>query len=80
MLTQSDINEIKQVVKEEIDEKTRLLPTKEEFFSKMDEVMGELKASRESIDLHTGLHEDIDDQIDNHDMRLKKLEKIPAVA
>ncbi len=35
-------------------EKLRFLPTKEEFFTKMDEVMGELKAMREAFDLHTG--------------------------
>lgn len=76
MLTQGDIK----VIEEIVDVKTKLLPTREEFFSKMDEVMGELKATREAIDLHAGQHEDIHDELDNHDKRLKKLEKLPAVA
>lgn len=42
-LTQRDLEEIEKVVDERIDERTRNLPTKGEFFTKMDEVMGELK-------------------------------------
>jgi hypothetical protein len=78
MLTQNDIKVIEEIVEDKIGDKTKLLPTKEEFFSKMDEVMGELKATREAVDLHAGQHENIDDELDNHDKRLKKLEKLSA--
>ncbi len=46
MLTQQDIAEIEKLLKDTLDEKTKLLPTKEEFFKKMDELMGEVKAMR----------------------------------
>lgn len=47
MLTQTDFDEIEKIVDEKIGQKTKLLPTKDEFFEKMDEVMGELKGIRE---------------------------------
>ena len=53
-MTRDELKAIKDLFKQqreeilsEIDTKISLLPTKEEFFSKMDEVMGELKANRE---------------------------------
>jgi len=75
MLTQNDVKVIEEIVEEKISAKTKLLPTKEEFFSNMDEVMGELKNTRESLDLHTGQHADIHDQIDTHETRIETLEK-----
>jgi len=46
MLTQTDLDQIEKIVEETVEEKigekTNLLPTKDEFFEKMDEVMGEL--------------------------------------
>ena len=45
-LTMTDLDEIGKVVDERIEEKIRNLPTKDEFFGKMDEVVGELKAIR----------------------------------
>ena len=68
-LTQRDLDEIESVVDEKIDEQTRLLPTKDEFFGKMDEVMGELKAIRENQDVvNNKVYED-------HENRLSKIEK-----
>jgi len=40
------------------------LPTKDEFYSKMDEVIGELKDIREEQTLHAQQHSDIDDSIE----------------
>ena len=37
-LTQKDFDQIEKVLDEKLDEKLKILPTKEEFFSKMDEV------------------------------------------
>lgn len=42
-LTQHDLDQIEELTREIIKEEIKNLPTKEEFFSKMDEVMGELK-------------------------------------
>ena len=42
-LTIKDFDEIEKMVDEKIEEKTKNLHTKDEFFTKMDEIMGELK-------------------------------------
>ncbi len=46
-LTQKDLDEIESLVKDTVEEKIKHLPTKDDFYGKMDEVMGELKAIRE---------------------------------
>ena len=43
------------------------LPTKDEFYTKMDEVRGELKAMREEVAIQTH-------QVADHDDRLEKIE------
>ena len=48
MLIQSDFDQIKRLVGDKLQERTRNLPTKNDFFTKMDEVMLELKAIREN--------------------------------
>jgi len=52
MLTQKDIDVIEKFVDERVEDKIKNLPTKDEFFGKMDEVMGELKAIREESTVH----------------------------
>ena len=68
MLTAQDLDEIEKVVDEKIDENTRNLPTKDEFFGKMDEVMGELKAIREEQPLQSH-------RLSNHEDRISVIEK-----
>mgnify|MGYP001562307096 CR=1 FL=1 len=84
MLTQRDLHQIEELVDkkldEKLDEKLKYLPTTEEFFSKMDEVMGEVKATREAFELHAGQHSDINDTLEDHEERLKKFEKRQVVA
>lgn len=75
MLTQKDIEEIKSIVREEIVQKTRLLPTRDEFFTKMDEVMGELKAIREEHAIQSDILSGHTDQIEEHEERIAHLEK-----
>jgi hypothetical protein len=67
-LTINDLDEIEKVVEEEIEEKVSNLPTKDEFFTKMDEVMGELKAIREEQPLQSN-------RLSNHEDRLEKIEE-----
>jgi len=43
MLKQKDFDEIREVIREE----TKHLPSKDDFYGKMDELMGEIKAVRE---------------------------------
>ncbi len=84
MLTLKDLLQIEKIVEDKLDEKLderlKFLPTKEEFFSRMDKLMGELKAMREAFDLHTGQHRDINDAVENHGTRIKILEKRVGVA
>lgn len=69
MLTQKDLDEIEEIVEEKIEEKISLLPSKNEFFGKMDEIMGELKTIRESQDIIT--HKVYED----HENRITHIEK-----
>jgi predicted nuclease with TOPRIM domain len=52
---------------ERLDEKLSHLPTKDEFYTKMDEVMGELKTIREEQTL-------ISHKVSNHEDRIEKIE------
>ncbi len=67
-LTQKDFDQIEEIIGEKLDEKIKLLPSKDEFFQKMDEVMGELKTTREEQVI-------IGHQTDNHEKRINALEK-----
>lgn len=77
MFTKKDFDKfeelIKQVIDEELDKKIpnyiKYLPTKDEFFDRMDKLMSEVKAMRESQEIHAGSHTDITD-------RLEKLEQV----
>ena len=74
LLTMQDLDAIEKVVGEQIEERTKNLPTKDEFFNKMDEVVGELKTTREE---HAVLSNRV---YDNHQPRIgKKLNIEPAV-
>lgn len=74
MLTQHDINEIDKLISEKLDEKTRLLPTKDDFFGKMDEVMGELKAIREEHALQGDIVSNHTDQLEKQEEQIKHLQ------
>lgn len=60
------VDEIRKIVQEEI----KFLPTKEEFFSRMDKLSGEIKATREEQVLHAEQHGKINDRLDKHDKHL----------
>lgn len=83
MLTQRDLNEIERILdarlEDKLTEKLKGLPTRDEFYQKMDEVMGELKTLREEQTLTTYRNTEQDQQLENHEKRLKKLE-VPATA
>ena len=72
VLTKRDLDEIEGIVEEKIDEKTKNLPTKDEFYEKMDEVIGELKAMREE-------HTVLSSQVSDHEDRITKLEESTSV-
>lgn len=49
MLTQKDLDEIERIIDEKLDQKIKFLPTKDEFYTKMDELMGEVQDMREGL-------------------------------
>lgn len=49
MLTQKDLDELEQLIKDIVREEIKHLPSKNDFYNKMDELMGELKAIREGL-------------------------------
>lgn len=70
-LTIHDLDEIEKVVDKKIEERTKNLPTKEEFFDREDKIMGELKVVREEITILSGLNR----KVNNHEDRIGKVEK-----
>lgn len=77
-LTDKDIQAIKDVVKVAVNEAVddcglvtkedlKYLPTKDEFYGKMDEVMNELKTIREETTIRNN-------RIDNQEVRIAKIE------
>ena len=66
-LTQKDLDDIEQIVDERIEEKVKNLPTKDEFYNKMDEVIGELKTIREESLV-------LSHQVSNHEDRITRIE------
>jgi len=79
MLTLDDLLKIEKVVDEKLDEKFdekfKLLPSKEDFFSRMDELSGQLKKVSDTQELHQGQHDDVTDHLEKHTQRLQRLEK-----
>jgi len=66
-LNQKDLDQIEKLTREIVKEEIKNLPTKEEFFSKMDEVMGELKDMREEETI-------LSSQVSDHETRIQNLE------
>ena len=83
MLTQKDIELLKKVFAtkddlEQIKNEFKFIPNKEEFFSKMDELMIELKASREENEISNHRQSEHTDQLEDHEVRITKLESSTA--
>ena len=51
------------------------LPTKNEFFTRMDKLSGQLLKVEQSLTLHDGQHAEIHDHEEQADERLKTIEK-----
>lgn len=67
-------DEVRTIVKEELDAKIKNLPTKDEFFTRMDKLSGEYKKIDEAEILHTGTVSEHTDTLENHDQRITALE------
>ena len=67
MLTQDDHQEIRKIVKEELDEKIEFLPSKAHFDKRMDELTREVQTVRDEQTLHQGQHDEITDHLERLD-------------
>lgn len=80
MLNQRDLNEIQHLTREEIKKETKFLPSKDDFYTMMDKIMFEIKAIHEEIELVIGRNRDTNDTLENHEVRIKKLEQTSNLA
>ena len=68
-------SKLEEKLEEKLNEKLKYFPSKEQFYEKMDQLMGEIKAMREEQELHAGQHTEINDRLEEHEAQLKKLAK-----
>jgi len=59
-------DEVRQIFKEE----TKHLPSKDDFYTRMDKLSGEIQKVRDEQDLHAGQHRTINDRFDTIEKRL----------
>jgi len=64
MLAQTDLDEIEKIVDEKISEKTRNLPTKDEFFEETLKVLKKLDNLQEAMDIVSARQSTHSDQIE----------------
>jgi|WetSurMetagenome_2_1015567.scaffolds.fasta_scaffold425974_1 hypothetical protein len=78
--------DVDKIVEKKLDEKIKLLPTKDEFFARMDKLSGEYKKIDEAETLLDGQLSDHNDALEKHEARIKALESrhgskpIPPIA
>lgn len=73
MLTIKDFLKLQKMISNALDEKLkqfyedhiRHLPTKDEYFTRMDDIAGRLKKIDETQELHQGQHDVINDRLDH---------------
>lgn len=69
MLTQKDLDEVEKVVEEKVGEKTKNLPTKDEFYEQTLKILKKLDDLEESMDI-------VSSRQSEHSDKLEVLEKI----
>ncbi|PJC76124.1 hypothetical protein CO010_03310 [Candidatus Shapirobacteria bacterium CG_4_8_14_3_um_filter_39_11] len=60
--------------------KDEIVEMKDEIVEMKDEIMGELKSQQENQKIHNYSHSRINDDLDDHETRIRKLEKTSATA
>ena len=68
-LTQKDLDEIEKLIDQKLKLRLKHLPTKDEFYKAMDQIMGELKTMRETYEIMVP-------KVANHEIRIEKLEDL----
>jgi len=83
-LSSTDFDQIRTIVSEavaievsgQLGEKLAFLPTKDEFYTKMDEVLGEVKGMREEFAAHVSSHDEIETDLTKIKQNVDHLYKI----
>lgn len=64
-------DEVREIIGDELKQVVGSLPSKDDFFTAMDKLMGEVKAKREEQTTHAQQHVDINDKFDQVGTKLK---------
>ncbi len=75
MLTFRDLQEIKKLIDQTIHEAFKHLPSKDDFYSRMDMLSKEIKDAREELAAHSISHDRLDEKDEDLDGRVLILEK-----
>ncbi len=67
-------NDVQEMFEQLFDKKLKLFPTKDEYFFRMDKLSGELKAFRETQELHANEHGRTNDRLE----RIKQHLHLPS--
>lgn len=78
--TKDDLVELKEELQQYIDDRLSHLPTKEEFFERMDMLIGQLRKTDEEQILQSGRLSEHADILDNHEQRIARLEQTRKTA
>jgi len=65
MLTQKDLDEVEKLIDQKFEEKLKLLPSKDEFFTQMGKLMKELQALRQETAILPKQVSDLRDRVDS---------------
>lgn len=75
MLTYKDLQEIGKLIDEKLKEAFKHLPTKEDFYTRMDALSKEIKDTREEFSAHAMSHDHLTEKDEELDERVEILEK-----
>ena len=65
------LDELEKTIDERLEEKIRFLPTKDDFFTRMDQLSGEIQTVREEQTLHLRQHEVVDERLERVEKKLR---------
>jgi hypothetical protein len=69
-------DDVKKIIDQELSEKIKFLPSKDDLFTRMDKLSGEIQKVRDEQVLHQGQHDQVDTRLSRVE---KKLHLVPIV-
>lgn len=71
MLTQKDLDEIEELTRKIVKDEIKHLPSKDDFYTRMDKLMHKLNSIGEEVTVVSSYK----DQIEDHETRIEKIEQ-----